>query len=528
MRILTTYFGHESNMTIYENGKVSNIELDKISSQKWIMAEDTPYAELGEILEEIFSYYGGNKFDVWVNGSLDNNDYNGHVWEMRFKRIIKAKRVVQGPGHHFLHTYCAFYQSPFEKALTISCDGGGNDGSFNIYRCDKNGEIALFDAIPRFDFGTVYGLLGSISPEIKEDQHFLNIAGKAMGLAPFYTPPDPITPLDKKLKRSCGDSYSDGRLKWVADMFPDLPKNWHNLNVGLSKHGNHVTISNELEARRVLYWNQYTLNNKMKLIINDRMYELFSRFDGNLVLTGGVAMNVTLNEFIKNMGIDTFVPCNPSDRGLSLGMMYWYLHLTGMKIPEGSQHLNGMPLIKDTDNTGKKATIPSIVKLLKDGAIIGVAEGDSEVGQRALGRRSIICDPSYPDIKDKINTQVKFREKYRPFAPMVLEEHLDYFKTPNTDNLEWMSYAVKTTEEFQEKFPAVCHIDGTARVQLCTDTDSSVYKIMKKLGTPLLNTSFNIQGQPIIARESEAFVMLEQGGLDAILLNGVLYKKPKI
>ena len=117
---------------------------------------------------------------------------------------------------------------------------------------------------------------------------------------------------------------------------------------------------------------------------------------------------------------------------------------------------------------------------------------------------------------------------FRPFAPVVLEEHLHYFKTVSTDNLEFMGYAIQANDEFKEKFPDVVHVDGTSRVQLCTDTNSTVYKLMKELGTPLLNTSFNIQGQPIIARESEAFMMLEEGGLDAILLNGVLYKKPGI
>ena len=90
-----------------------------------------------------------------------------------------------------------------------------------------------------------------------------------------------------------------------------------------------------------------------------------------------------------------------------------------------------------------------------------------------------------------------------------------------------MAYAVPVTDEFAEKYPAVCHVDNTARVQLVTDEDSTVYKLLKEIGTPLLNTSFNIQGQPIISRESEAFDMLNSGVLDGIVVNGVLYKKPK-
>jgi carbamoyltransferase len=529
MRILATYMGHESTITIYDNGKITTIELDKLTGEKWFRGANTPYAELANILEEAFEYTGGNKFDVWINGSFDHAKFNGQVWHQRFGRIVDAKRVIHGPGHHLLHAYCGLYQSPFDKALIFSSDGGGNDGNFNIYRADKKTGISLFENIDRFDFATTYGLLGSLSPEIKEQHDFLNIAGKAMGLAAFYTPPRPLTDLDKGIRDDVAAAYSGQGTKRFFKYFPELgrPKDWKANNVGVSRTKGLIQIGDELAARRLLYWNQYTLDHKMQAILDDRQYEVYSRYDAQIILVGGVALNVTTNEYLKQDGYNTFVPCNPSDRGLSLGMIYWYLYLTGMDIPEGSQHFSGMPLIKDkVQKTKRKASIKSIAKLLREGAIIGVAEGTNEIGQRALGRRSIICDPSIPDMKDRINTQVKFREQYRPFAPILLEEHLHYLDTVHTDNLEFMSYGMKTTEEFQELYPSVCHVDGTARAQLCTDTNSTVYKLMKELGTPLLNTSFNIQGQPIIARESEAFIMLEQGGLDAILLEGVLYKKP--
>lgn len=529
MRIISTYLGHESNITLWEDGKITTLELDKISGEKWIAGNKIPYAELATHIGEALELTGGNKFDLWINGSFANNEFNGQIWHQRFMRIIDAKRVIHGPGHHLCHAYSSFFQSPFDKALVISSDGGGNDGTFHTYRADKQTGISLFEDIPRFDFGTCYGMFGTLSPELNESHHWLNVAGKAMGLAPFYTPPDPLTELDRNLRDKISATYSGNGYKWVTTQGL-MERGWNNRNIAVQKHGKMETMDDVLAARRILYWSQYTLNEKMKAILVDRTYELFSRYDGNLVLTGGTAMNVTTNEFIKNEGINTFVPCNPTDRGLSLGSLYWYLYMTGMDIPEGSQHFSGIPLIQDAfpEPKKRKASIKSIAKLLKEGAIIGVAEGNNEVGQRALGRRSIIADPSLPGIKDKINEQVKFREMFRPFAPVVLEEHLHYFKTVSTDNLEFMGYAIQANDEFKEKFPDVVHVDGTSRVQLCTDTNSTVYKLMKELGTPLLNTSFNIQGQPIIARESEAFIMLEEGGLDAILLNGVLYKKPGI
>lgn len=529
MKILATYLGHESSFTFYDNGKITTIELDKLVGDKWFSGQSIPAVEFADICEQAFDIIGTHEFDLWINGSWHNGDYNGHVWHTRFKNIIKAKRVIVGPGHHELHAWGSFYQSPFDKALTISTDGGGNDGVFNIYRCDKETGIHNFERIDRFDFGTIYGLIGALSREVDEKYHFLNVAGKAMGLAPFYKPNDPLTDKEKDVRTQVGLALSSKNMQPIYKK-NKLPRETSNWNSNIRNKKSAITIKNNLDSRRYIYFLQNALNHKMNDIIVDRSYEVFSRYDGNVVLTGGVALNVTMNEFIKNeSGLNVFVPCNPSDRGLSLGMIYWYLYMTGEKIPEGSQHLTGIPLIGDgpIDPSKRKTSIKTIAKMIKNGAIIGVAEGTNEIGQRALGRRSIICDPSVPGIKDKINSQIKHREMFRPFAPVVLEEHLDYFESWNKDNLEFMSFALKCTDEFKEKFPAVVHVDGTARVQVCKDENSTVYKLMKELGTPLLNTSFNIQGQPIIARESEAFEMLEQGGLDAILVHGVLYKKPK-
>ena len=529
MRILATYFGHESTIVYYNDGEITQIELDKLVGSKWITAAKIPTVALADILEEVFDIIGTDTFDLWINGSFANNNYNGHIWHTKLSRIINADRVIVGPGHHELHAYSAFFQSPYDKALLFSSDGGGNDGCFNVYRCDKKTGIHLFEKVDRWDFGTFYGNIGALSKEVNETRHYLNVAGKAMGLAALYKPSNPLTKVEKEMRLLVGAIYSGSSMAPIFEKYK-LPRNTHDHNLRLSAHRNPYTIDNDLDSRRLIYYSQQTLQSKMETIINERSYEVFSRYDGQIVMTGGVAMNVVMNEHLKrSLGVDVFVPSNPTDRGLALGLIYWYLYLTGQPIPEGSQHFTGIPLIGDgpIDPSKRKTSIKTIAKMLKKGAIIGVAEDTNEIGQRALGRRSIICDPSVEGIKDKINSQVKHREIFRPFAPIVLEEHLDNFRTTSTENLEFMSFALECNDDFIEKFPAVVHVDGTARVQLCTDENSTVYKLMKELGTPLLNTSFNIQGQPIIARESEAFEMLEQGGLDAILVHGVLYKKPK-
>ena len=184
-----------------------------------------------------------------------------------------------------------------------------------------------------------------------------------------------------------------------------------------------------------------------------------------------------------------------------------------------------IPLIENKKFRKKRKTpIKTLAKMLKEGAILGIVEGNMEIGPRALGHRSIICDPSVKGIKDKLNKEVKHREPFRPFAPIVLEEHLPlYFERSDWSNLYTMSYAVKSTFNFEVDFPAACHVDGTARVQVCDDTESTVYKLLEEVGTPLLNTSFNDNGKPIISNVEDAYMMLPS--LDGIVVNGVLITK---
>ena len=98
--------------------------------------------------------------------------------------IINSKRMIFGPGHHMCHAHSAFWQSPFDKAWLVSSDGGGNDGFFNIYHCDKKTGPTPDEQIDRFDFGTIYGLIGAVLPQVgKSTRWFYDVAGKAMALA---------------------------------------------------------------------------------------------------------------------------------------------------------------------------------------------------------------------------------------------------------------------------------------------------------------------------------------------------------
>ena len=168
--------------------------------------------------------------------------------------------------------------------------------------------------------------------------------------------------------------------------------------------------------------------------------------------------------------------------------------------------------------------------MIKEGKIGGIIKGYSEVGPRALGNRSIICDPSFPEMKDIINAKVKFREWFRPFAPVCREEDKDlYFD--NAFDSEYMSYAPHVKVEYRKVFPSITHEDGTARLQTVTKEQNTLfYDILTELkerGNPavIMNTSFNIKGKPILTSIEDSFYVLENTELDFIIVDNLIFFK---
>ena len=170
-----------------------------------------------------------------------------------------------------------------------------------------------------------------------------------------------------------------------------------------------------------------------------------------------------------------------------------------------------------------------IAQLLKDGKILGLVYGDSEVGPRALGNRSIVCDPNIADMKDILNSKVKFREWYRPFAPFCKKEDAHkYFDSPNFENLEYMSYAPRVKVD---TLPSITHVDGTARLQTVTEeSHKEFYELLTEFGkisdtNVLLNTSFNIRGYPILSSIKDALYALNNTQMDYVVIDDYLFEK---
>jgi carbamoyltransferase len=257
----------------------------------------------------------------------------------------------------------------------------------------------------------------------------------------------------------------------------------------------------------------------------------------NLCYAGGVALNSVANErIIRESGFqNVYIIPAAEDSGTAMGAAYYGLwQLSGHNSRRRLLHdacgrsYSPSAVASSIDEAANikvahsANVISDAVDLLCDGKIIGWFDGGSELGPRALGQRSILCDPRRPDAKEILNRRVKMREAFRPFAPSVLlEEAENWFEFDNTaPESPFMLRVCKVKADRMNEVPAIVHVDGTGRLQTVTrEANGRFYELLRRFyentGVPiLLNTSFNIMGQPIIETPADAITCLLSSGLD--------------
>jgi len=350
-------------------------------------------------------------------------------------------------------------------------------------------------------------------------------AGKVMGLAPYGQATYPVEDFFR---------IEDGRFVFtntIADWFTQKAK-WpihQDLYQNLA-----ASVQNALEA--ALYH------------LVRRLFELSST--RNFCYTGGVALNSVANDkLIRDFKITSeFIQPEAEDSGTSIGAAfhgYWLLN---------GQYPRPRRLVRD--ERGKRYSpceveraieraprlvierpadvIEETVSLLREGKIIGLCQGGSELGPRALGHRSILCDPRIPDAKDILNRKVKHREAFRPFAPAILADKVhDWFETDEASfEAPFMLRVCPFRADKRHLLPAVTHVDGTGRVQTVTEqSDPFFYRVLREFylrtGVPILiNTSFNIMGEPIVETPEDALWCLLGTDIDVVVFEQCLVKKP--
>lgn len=267
----------------------------------------------------------------------------------------------------------------------------------------------------------------------------------------------------------------------------------------------------------------------------------------SLSLSGGCFMNSVFNGKVEQLSPFTNVHISscPDDSGTSLGAaMFLEAVRTGNKEPGTGRHNYWGPSFSDEEclSVARRCRLPNVeivdtpsvraAEDLVDGKIIGWFQGRMEFGQRALGNRSILLDPRRPDGKDIVNAAVKYRESFRPFAPAILAERVqDYFECPPGTLVPFMERVLPFREERRDEVPAVVHADGTGRLQtvereLTPRFHALVEEFDRRTEVPLvLNTSFNLNGEPIVCTPDEAIRTFYSCALDVLYLGNVRIAK---
>jgi|LULZ01.1.fsa_nt_gb carbamoyltransferase len=534
--LVSIFAGHDASVSFWNasTNKFYTIEIERLVKKRYFrLHEDNDHLYQRTILEkcrDIAEEYWGieNDYECVLISS------DGYIQPpATLRQVFNTQDVKTIARHHDTHAASAFYQSPFKQALIFSYDGGGDDGHMNVYTANSDG-VKFLENITS-DFGGGYLIFGSLIREVAESSRSqLALAGKMMGLCGYGKIIDEYVPAFKQF-------LFDRNYRQLAE------------STGLPLKNLDNQWENPLENWVFEGQEGYDIAATAQAAFEYAVFELLDKYDPNipLILTGGCALNVLVNEKIKCLyNRPVYVPPNPHDGGLSLGHIFLALneeldlYPNGDKLKPSNVNItySGLPLLGSraglnffaTKYNAKKVNKKEIAQLIKDGKILGLVYGDSEVGPRALGNRSIVCDPNIADMKDILNSKVKFREWYRPFAPFCKKEDAHkYFESRNFDNLEYMSYAPMVKGEYREKLPAITHVDGSARLQTVTEeSHSHFYELLTEFGkisetNVLLNTSFNIRGYPILSTIEDALYALNKTDMDYVVIEDYLFGKLK-
>jgi carbamoyltransferase len=459
---------------------------------------------------------------------------DAHLW-MKQRDYIKRwsyRGRVANVGHHDAHAASAFFSSGFDEAAVLTLDRGGDFLSTTL--CHGRGsKLHTLKEIRNPDsLGEIYTAVTSwlgFHPNADE--------GKVMGLAPYGT--DAYVRTMGDFLRLHGDGtfsvnlrwfryHVEGRVPWgrrFEERFgpprtPESELTRHHEDVAFGVQA--VTEEAGLHTARALH-----------------------RMTGspNLALAGGVALNSVMNARLlaETPFEHIFIQPAAGDAGNALGaaLHVWH-HSLGNPRAWRMEHAFWGPEYGDADFkellTSRKLPFREVADpaseaaaLLARSRIVGWFQGRAEVGPRALGARSILADPRRAEMKDILNAEVKHREAFRPFAPSVLHEKgAEYFDRyyPNP----FMLLVLPIRKDKRDVIPAVTHVDGTGRIQTVDRANALYYRLIeefeRRTGVPVvLNTSFNLRGEPIVHRPEEALADYLNTGMDALVLGRYLLAK---
>ena len=464
------------------------------------------------------------------------------------------KAEVKFIEHHRSHMASSFFVSPFEESAILSIDGMG-DFTSTMRGTGKGNKINVIDSVT---FPHSVGYFYTCFTQYLGFPHYGD-EYKVMGLSPYGTPNEELMKKIRDFIQIKNNGLFELNLKYLSRVKqgdwssvdengqPVIKPKYSEYLIGkfgpprkkedpLTQEHMNLAASVQRVCEEVIFHMAEDLYKKTGL--------------KNLCITGGVAQNSVANgKIIENTSFEhLFVPPAGHDGGTSVGSALYYYHnelgkprspfehqaytgisFTNEEIGEylKSRDLNGYHVKKYDENQLFEVVSDALV----DGCVLGWFQGKAEFGPRALGNRSIIVDPSRQDAKDLLNSKIKRRESFRPFAPSILKEATaEYFE--QVDDVPYMEKVFRIRKEKRKQIPAVTHVDGTGRLQTVEKKDAPRYhrlisSFSKKSGIPiLLNTSFN-ENEPIVNTPEHALECFLRTQMDMLVLeNYVVSRRP--
>ena len=473
------------------------------------------------------------------------------------KGIIRSHLGVGGrkilfTEHHQAHAAAAFLIAPTREAAILTADGVGEWATLSLGRGTVAREgRARIEPLREIRFPHSLGMLYSsftawLGFPVNEGEY------KVMGLA-AYGRPSLAAEVRKVLKRtpdggfaldlSYFDYHLSARRSYSArfeEVFGPARDPWDPIDLQTAQGRHYADVAASVQQ-------------VLEDTLVDLARSLHEELDlPDLCLGGGVALNGCANaRILRESGFErVFVPSAPGDAGCALGAALYVdrVHFgnTSRPVPDHPfwgpqaqpQELarvaaeDGLPC----EHLSDRELLPAVAAELSAGRIVAWVDGACELGPRALGHRSILAAPHDAAMRDKLNRSIKFREEFRPFAPAVTAETAArYFELPPGGErlARFMSGVFPVRKEWRQRLAAVAHVDGTARVQVVDRAMAPRFhallsEVGRLTGIPvLLNTSFNLAGEPIVCGEAEAYSTFRRSGIDLLVCGPVLVRKTR-
>ncbi len=512
---------------------ITNNDLD------YVVFYEKPFLKLERVLLTEFRYFPKTR-GMFVKSMT--NYLSDKLWikELIFKKLGIPQKRILFCEHHLSHAASTFYPSPFDKSAILTIDGVGEWSTATL----GYGEGTKITRLSEITFPNSLGLLYStftsfLGFQVNEGEY------KVMGMA-AYGKPRYVDLIYKYLVKSTPDDPVTLNLDYLSFHYSD--KSMYNQKF-VDLFGNPRQPDFKLDE----YYPDVAAS--IQKVTEDIVLKLVRSILGttksvNLCLAGGVALNSVANgKILTDSPVENlFIQPAAGDDGGALGSAIWVYHTVLGKPREfvmenaywGNEYSN--PRIKNIlDDQNIKyiylkdeAILDLVIDDLISQKVVGWFQGRSEWGQRALGNRSIIADPRDSKMKDKVNNKIKFREYFRPFAPAILEEAASsFFDCKSSITKQYPArymLLVLPLNSSGGKIPSVNHI-GTSRLQTVREVwNQRFYNLIEGFGQEtgvyaLLNTSFNLKGEPIVESPIDALDTFYRSGLDTLVLGNYLVRK---